>query len=252
MIRQINLNNNLANLKELMSSYIRTNPDDPNDGMFYDVKDCTATINSVEYTGVRATVMVGETEKPAVEFYKLSNGGLYVNAYYNVEASTPSSLNRTYYTANGANRLVFSYATDNGFMLYWQLTERSTNAEPAWLTIMVTKGNDGIPFVVLSSLSSNSESAHLDSVAICHANDISYLIPSMLTMQDAQYQNALCPIMGYGAQMSVTYAPYGFWFQQAQESVRGLGFSIIRFNGEIDGITNGYWTILDGQREDAS
>ena len=259
MIRQINLNNDLANLKELLRSYIRTNPNDPDDGMFYDVTDCTATISGTQYTGVRATAMIGETEVPVVDFFYLNTNRLRVKMYYQGTTSTG------YYVDVGggsssygpiSNKFRYAYATDNGFMIYFEYYGvYATHGTPTWVTILVTKGNDGYPFIVLSAYSNNSNDMyllHTQNIVTCHVTDDMYLAKEVNPSLDASYQNALCPFMGYGDPMTISYTPYAYWMPIVQPSVRAMGFAVMKFNEEMEGITDGYWVIFDNTGEAAS
>lgn len=263
MIRQINLNDSLDSLKELLRSYIRTNADDPNDGMFYGVTNCTMTSGGTEYTGVRATAMIGETEVPVVDFYRLGaydGKGLFVRLYYGGLSSyvynVQIGINSTTSYGVPVHKLKFAYATDNGFMLMFEMIPvSSTNANVIWVTVLVTKGNDGYPFIVVpayANVSTEEVVWHTNQVVTCHVTDDLYLSSSMLTSIVAANQNALCPFMGYGDQLSVTYAPYAYWTPLIQTSVRSQGFSFIRFNSEMDGISNGYWVIFDSTEEGIS
>ena len=259
MIRQINLNNSLANLKELLRSYIRTNADDPNDGMFYDVTDCTATISGTTYTGVRATAMIGETEVPVVDFFYLNTNLLRVKMYYHGTSSTSYFVNvgggsSSYGTIS--NKFRYAYATDNGFMIYFEYYGvDGSHSTPTWVTILITKGNDGYPFIVVPAYANNTtdeDVLHTNSIVTCHVTDDIYLLREATTSLDASYQNALCPFMGYGDPMTVSYAPYAYWMPMVQPSVRAMGFAVMKFNEEMDGITNGYWVIFDSTEEDMS
>ena len=261
MIRQINLNNDLANLKELLRSYIRTNPNDPDDGMFYDVKDCTETIGGTQYTGVRATAMIGETEVPVVDFFYRSNTTppFLVRIYYKGTTSL------SYYVDIGgssssygpiSNAFRYAYATDNGFMIYFELYGvDSSHSTPTWVTILITKGNDGYPFIVVPTSNFNTniaDSLHTYSIVTCHVTDDMYLAREYTTSLEANYQNALCPFMGFGDPMAISYAPYAYWMPMVQPSVKAMGFAVMKFNEEMDGITDGYWVMFDSTGEAAS
>lgn len=229
-IRIVNLNDSLASVKQLLSSYIRTDATDITDGMFSSVEDCTKTISSVSYTGVRANVLIGDTEVPAIEFYRLNNGALYVVFYYN------SGSSNTYSQINNVTRLAYAYACDQGLMINSYLTADGST----WATVMITKGNDGYPFVVISN-----GGTHTSNVKICHVTDTNAITNAALTRGTTDYQNAMCPFIGYGDLLSVTHAPYAYFLVQSTTFVQNAGYSTMKFNGEIDGISNGYWVILE-------
>lgn len=259
MIRQINLNNSLANLKELLRSYIRENANDPNDGMFYDVKDCTATISGTTYTGVRATAMIGETEVPVVDFFYLNTNALRVTMYYQGTTSMSYSVNvRGGSSSYGtfSNKFRYAYATDNGFMIYFEYYGiDGTHSIPTWVTILITKGSDGYPFIVVPAYTTNTNSIellHTCSIVTCHVTDDMYIKTDFNTSMNATYQNALCPFMSYGDPISISYAPYAYQMPIEQDSVKNMGFAVMRFNEEMEGITNGYWVIFDSTGEAAS
>jgi hypothetical protein len=138
-------------------------------------------------------------------------------------------------------------------MLYFQVTEEDAMHPPIWLSVMVTKGSDGYPFIVMPANANNigiTINNHYDTVVV-HVTDSSYCSAKLL-MLPSQNQTALCPFMGYGSQFDVSNTPYAFFAVQATEAVRNSGFAVMKFNSEIDGITNGYWVIYDGEREDES
>lgn len=250
-IRQINLNNHIEELGELLKSYIREDMEDPSDGMFYNVITCTKTINGVEYTGRRATAQIGSGQVPVVDFYVLTDNTLYVEAYYN--GLNPSSQVRQFKwsSSNQYNKLAYAYCTDNGILLNYQYT---SDSPPTWGTVMITKGSDGYPFVVMGNYTNNNYTIpnYHANVLITHVTDPNYTTPGLMGLTTAQDQTAMCPFMGYGDQVSVTYTPYAYWIQQAPTSVRNTGYSVMKFNKEIDGISNGYWAIFDGTGEEAS
>lgn len=259
MIRQINLNNDLANLKELLRSYIRTNPDDPNDGMFYNVEDCTDTVSGTTYTGVRATAMIGETEVPVVDFFYLNTNALRVKMYYKGTTSTWHAVNirgssSSYGTTS--NKFRYAYATDNGFMIYFEYYGvDSSHSTPTWVTILITKGNDGYPFIVVPGYTNNTnviETLHTYTIVTCHVTDDMTLTRDYTTSLNADYQNALCPFMGFGDPITVSYTPYAYWMPIVQPSVKAMGFAVMRFNEEMEGITDGYWVIFDSTGEASS
>lgn len=262
MIRQVNLNNHYDELQELLKIYIRQDTENPDDGMFYNVKTCTKTISGTEYYGARATAQIGSVEVNVVDFYLLNDGTLYIDVYYN--GTSPSSQTHTFKQVNSvstmspSNKLSYAYCTDNGLLINFQLTQEDPTHPPKWLTVMITKGSDGYPFVILPSsgmtadASANFEkAAHSYNIRAYHVTDVSYETLQLM-MLDNPDQTAMCPLMSYGNQFEVVYAPYAYWNVQASTAVRNAGFSVMKFNGELDGITDGFWTILDTVREESA
>lgn len=248
-IRQINLANSIEKLGELLSSYIREDPENLEDGMFYDVVTVTQTISGTEYTGYRARAYVNDSAVPVVDFFLLNDGTLYVNAYYN-NGTSYQTRQLKWGSTYQYNKLVYAYCTDNGILINYQYT---SDNPPKFGTVMITKGSDGYPFVILGSYTNNNYDVlgYHTIPLICHVTDTNYLTQELMGITSPE-QTAMCPFMGYGDQVSVTYALYGYWIPQAPTSVRNAGFSVMKFNQEIDGISNGYWTIFDGTREEES
>lgn len=251
MIRRYNIDNRLENLKDFLTAYIRNDPEDFDDGMLLNVKTCTKTISGTEYYGVRCTAQM-EVEVNVVDFYLLNDGTFYVEAYYN--GRNPASIIRqykqtsAYNTMPPLNKLVYAYGTDNGCLLNFQTVTDDPTHPPVWLTVMITKGSDGYPFVVFpNTLSTYLDNMHYDTI-ITHVSDSSYGSVKLFMVQ-SEYQTALCPFMTYGNQFDVVSAPYAFWAVQATDAVRNGGFAVMKFNSETDGITNGYWVIFDGAKE---
>lgn len=257
MIRTAYINSQDENLKAFLRQYIRENTEDVDDGMFFNVKTITKTISGTDYYATQCTAQIGTAEVPVVEFCFLNDGTFRVDAYYNGTSSTV--LTKSYKQSSAisgmqpVNKVVYAYGTDNGFMLYFQVTEEDATHPPIWFSVMVTKGNDGYPFIVMPS-NANSIGTTINNVydtVVVHVTDSSYC-SAKLFMLPSQNQTALCPFMGYGSQFEVSNTPYAFFAVQATEAVRNSGFAVMKFNSETDGITNGYWVIFDGKREDES
>lgn len=254
MIRQYNINNRIENLKDFLTAYIRNDPEDLDDGMFLNVKTCEKTISGTAYYGVRCTAQM-EVEVNVVDFYLLNDGTFYVEAYYN--GRNPISVIKQYKQTSSTsglspyNKLVYAYGTDNGCMLYFQATTESTIQSPAWITVMITKGSDGYPFVIMSydiPTPTSVINGHYSPVVI-HLPDTNYS-QEELFMGISENQTALCPFMSYGVQGTVVNTPYAYWAVQATPAVRNSGFAVMKFNSETDGVTNGFWVIFDGSKED--
>jgi hypothetical protein len=236
MIRQININNDIAVLKELLESYIREDPEDLSDGMFMNV---TSFTHDTYGPGIRCTVQPGAIALRAVELCQKSDNTFTVISYYGngTDDSVVYSIKNT--STGGINKISYAYACDNGVLICFRYSS------DRWMTIMITKGSDGMPFIVTPgpNTTTPASAVHGMAIRIIHITDDNY-ISAYLSFVDAQEQTIMCPFLGYGNTVEVTYAPYGLWIPYAPAGQRNSEFSIMTFQDSVC-ITNGYWAIKD-------
>lgn len=248
-IQAVNLNDSLSNLKTLLLSYVREDPDDITEGMFSSVEDVESTISGTDYVGIRCNVLYGGSEVPCLDIYRLNDKTLYLVVYYNGTTSVAYSIKQVnnISTATPANVLAYAYSCEHGVLIYFQLTNVIATQAAYFTTIMVTKGSDGYPFIVTAaSTAMGTGDTGPVQPRIHHIADSLYLDATFTgTVASTDNVVAMQPVLGYGPAIGVAYASHAYFISMATPAVRNAGPSAMRFNSEFDGITNGYWAILD-------
>lgn len=145
------------------------------------------------------------------------------------------------------NQLDYAYGTDNGFMLHF--TYDAINGVPnLFTTILISKGSDDNPFIVLSNpgtAPTDNDLTHL-TAKIFHYGDVNPLEFTMCQF-DTAMQTLAVPFAGYGNVANVTHAPHAHWFPVSD--FYGQGFNRMSF-GDVECITNGYWMVDDKPDEE--
>lgn len=229
-IKQELINNDALRLQAFLAQY---------EGILYDSV-------GVSGTGEITCDINNET----VVSFLWDNGDFKVCPWYN---NGESSLIEETITASAAssgatlvNKLDFAYGTDHGFMLHFTYDAISGNPN-LFTTILVAKGTDGYPYVVIANPGTAPSANDLthQKANIYHYPDTSYLEFNMCQF-DTAMQTLAVPFASYGNISVVNYAPNACWFPVS--AAYAVGFSRMAFQ-EVECITNGYWMVNDKQDE---
>lgn len=147
------------------------------------------------------------------------------------------------------NELDYAYGTDNGFMLHF--TYDSIDGVPnLFATVMVTKGSDGNPFIVVvdpGTAPTSNDLTHL-SAKVFHRTDTNSMTLNMCQFDSAMQTEAV-PFVGFGNVATVSEAKHAFWMPVSNSY--GQGFNRMSFQ-ENECITNSYWILDDKPDEEVT
>ena len=254
-ISAVYINENNTKLYNVLKSFEKSETN-PEFWLFDKVEIDTTDVSEVD--GVMCSCLVDGELKPVIGIYMISGQGVKIKCYnngngtYDNEVVTNIAFSSTASTyTNKVNKLDLAYMTSRGVMFRVKVatyTSTTTGSIPVdlYATIAIGKSNDHYPIIAISNPTGAVQSPVNNEMTnrVCgvhHLTDLNkldYTKPAITS----EHQAVLVPFMGYGDEISVSYAPHMFW--SPVSNAYQNGFRVIVFEGDSY-VTNGYWMIRD-------